>query len=499
MAITRPTGDQLRFNSSVNGEIILDAYLESAEMGGRTLGDLMADIFDSSGEYRSDLFQFREDPSNVGHFQVRVGSFTDPNAGWVTITFTNFASYVADALSYKNDAETAKTAAETAANAVAPITSALPAINTNATNINDINTVASQASGTISIVPTVASSNFVIDGTANKALTMKRGYIYSFDVSDSSHTGQILAFSSTTDGTHTGGGTEFTGNVTRTGTPGQTNAKVEILINDSNPTAFFYYNQTASGYGGNITVKDHNLETLANISGKITTTADTVAPSIDDIVAVANALSTIANVAAQLTPIGNVNTSLTDVTNVANAIPNITTLAQSSNITAVNNVSGALTQIGNVNTNLAAINNVSSNTGDINTLANGTNLASIGTVASGIASVNSVAGNLTAVINAAADAILYAVNPQNQQFTDSAGTTAFSALHYANMAAGAGQAFTSMVGDERTTGDVTDIVADAGTDTLTFRGLGGAKIRTDATNDDIYIDSRAVAMAVALG
>ena len=31
MAITRPTGDQLRFNSSVNGEIILDAYLEAAE------------------------------------------------------------------------------------------------------------------------------------------------------------------------------------------------------------------------------------------------------------------------------------------------------------------------------------------------------------------------------------------------------------------------------------------------------------------------------------
>ena len=86
MAITRPTGDQLRFNSSVNGEIILDAYLEAAEMGGRTLGDLMADIFDSNGDYRSDLFEFREDPANVGHFQVRVGIYTDPNLGWVTIT-----------------------------------------------------------------------------------------------------------------------------------------------------------------------------------------------------------------------------------------------------------------------------------------------------------------------------------------------------------------------------------------------------------------------------
>ena len=125
MAITRPTGDQLRFNSSVNGEIILDAYLEAAEMGGRTLGDLMADIFDNNGDYRSDLFEFREDPANPGMFQVRVGSFTNANTGWVTITFTDFAQYVADALSYKNDAETAKTAAETAASTVAPITANL--------------------------------------------------------------------------------------------------------------------------------------------------------------------------------------------------------------------------------------------------------------------------------------------------------------------------------------------------------------------------------------
>ena len=58
MPITRPTGDQLRFNSSVNGEIILDTYLEDAEMGGRTLGDLMADIFDANGDYRSALFDF---------------------------------------------------------------------------------------------------------------------------------------------------------------------------------------------------------------------------------------------------------------------------------------------------------------------------------------------------------------------------------------------------------------------------------------------------------
>ena len=87
----------------------------------------------------------------------------------------------------------------------------------------------------------------------------------------------------------------------------------------------------------------------------------------------------------------------------------------------------------------------------------------------------------------------------NQQFTDSQGNVEYSAKHYASMAASVGQAFTIIQGDERTSGDANDVVADGSSDTLAFKGLGGAKIRTSETNDEVFIDSRAVAMSVALG
>ena len=57
----------------------------------------------------------------------------------------------------------------------------------------------------------------------------------------------------------------------------------------------------------------------------------------------------------------------------------------------------------------------------------------------------------------------------------------------------------TVVGDERTTSDTDDITADNGADSLTLVGLGGAKVRTSQTDDKVFIDSRAVAMAVALG
>lgn len=462
MAITRPTGDQLRFNSSINGEIILDTYLEDAEMGGRTLGDLMADIFDNNGDYRSDLFQFREDPANPGMFQVRVGSFTNANTGWVTITFTDFAQYVADALAYKNAAETAKTAAETAASTVAPITANLDDVLAVANSITSVNAVAAQLGGTVNIALTFASGNFVIDSTANKPLTMLKSFTYVFDVSDGSNTGNVIAFSSTSDGTH-GGGTEFTGNVTRSGTPGSTGATVSIAINDSTPNnSFHYYCVGTSGAGAEITVKPHNIDNLAQISQDITTTATAVAPAIND----------------------------------------VTTLAVPANLLAITDVKAALPTIINVNTNIQDVNTTAQYIGNINVVALTVNINAINNVATNMPAINSVNQNMNAVQSASAnadDAQKYASHTINQQFTDSQGNVEYSAKHYAAQAASVGQAFTVIQGDERTSGDANDVVADGSSDTLSFSGLGGAKIRTSEANDKVFIDSRAVAMSVALG
>tara|TARA_B100000902_G_scaffold348450_1_gene356391 strand:+ start:573 stop:1604 length:1032 start_codon:yes stop_codon:yes gene_type:complete len=72
MAFTKPTGDQIRFRSSTTGEHTLDAYLEAAEKGGRSIPDLLDDLFDSNGSLDANTFQFRVNTSTF-KLQVRVG------------------------------------------------------------------------------------------------------------------------------------------------------------------------------------------------------------------------------------------------------------------------------------------------------------------------------------------------------------------------------------------------------------------------------------------
>ena len=81
---TRPTGEQLRFRSAATGDHILDDYLEASEKGGRTLPDLLDDIFDSSGVFAASNFEFRIEPS-TRKYQVRVGLFANGTAGWTDI------------------------------------------------------------------------------------------------------------------------------------------------------------------------------------------------------------------------------------------------------------------------------------------------------------------------------------------------------------------------------------------------------------------------------
>ena len=83
---TRPRLEQIRFTSSKTGTHNIDTYLESAEIGDRTLASLLADLFDenSNGDFRSDIFDFR---SNDGLLQFRVGTYTDPEAGWQDVDF----------------------------------------------------------------------------------------------------------------------------------------------------------------------------------------------------------------------------------------------------------------------------------------------------------------------------------------------------------------------------------------------------------------------------
>lgn len=87
MSQTRPASEQIRFVSSTTGEHILDGYMELVEKGGRTLYDILDDMWDPvTGLVRTDIFQFRVADGNL---EYRVGDFFSPDEddlNWTTIS-----------------------------------------------------------------------------------------------------------------------------------------------------------------------------------------------------------------------------------------------------------------------------------------------------------------------------------------------------------------------------------------------------------------------------
>mgnify|MGYP003299906581 CR=1 FL=1 len=121
----------------------------------------------------------------------------------------------------------------------------------------------------ITFTVTAATGKFIIDGVDKPALTLYKGWTYTFDVSDASNATHPLRFSS--------GGSAYSTGVTVTGTQGQAGAKVQLVVPESQPTSFIYYCTNHSGMGNSITVKDDPIKTVSDNITNVNTTANSIA------------------------------------------------------------------------------------------------------------------------------------------------------------------------------------------------------------------------------
>jgi len=97
-------------------------------------------------------------------------------------------------------------------------------------------------------------NKYYIDGVKQDTVTgLIRGATYTFDQSDSTNSNHPLRFSITDNGTHTGGGVQYTDGNVQGGTPGSAGAATTITVPHDAPNTLYYYCANHSGMGGSIT------------------------------------------------------------------------------------------------------------------------------------------------------------------------------------------------------------------------------------------------------
>jgi len=101
---------------------------------------------------------------------------------------------------------------------------------------------------TVTVVSTDSGNKYVIDGVQQETVNLVETGTYRFNQSDSSNGNHPLRFSTTSNGTWSGG-SEYTTGVTTFGTPGQSGAYTQIVVASGAPT-LYYYCTNHSGMGG---------------------------------------------------------------------------------------------------------------------------------------------------------------------------------------------------------------------------------------------------------
>ena len=248
-----------------------------------------------------------------------------------------------------------------------------------ATNIDNVNTVAGIFEGTAAYTVTVQSGVFYIDrndtnGAVSKpALSLVKGFTYTFDVSDNTNSGHPLAFKDAS-------GNAYTTGVTVTGTAGQAGAKVVFAVPSiGTQPARYYCTQHGNNMGNTITTTENNIALVLAISNEITTVAG-ISSNVTTVAGISANVTTVASISANVTTVAGISAN---VTTVAGIHANVTTVAGiSSNVTSVannssniNTVAGAITNVNNVGSNISHVNTVSGAIANVNTVA--TNITNV--------------------------------------------------------------------------------------------------------------------------
>ena len=219
---------------------------------------------------------------------------------------------------------------------------------------------------------TAATGKFIIDGVDKPALTLLKGWTYTFDVSAASNANHPFRFYA--------GSSQYSTNVTVTGTQGQAGAKVQIVIPESQPSNFQYYCTNHSGMGNTITVAEDPIKAVADIASSVVT----VGGIASNVTAVANNTSNINAVQANAT---NINAVQANASNINAAVSNASNInAVVSNATNINTVAGNNSNVTSVANNTSNINSAVSNASNINAAVS--NATNINTVSGSIGDVN---------------------------------------------------------------------------------------------------------------
>ncbi|MAS63822.1 MAG: hypothetical protein CL815_01165, partial [Coraliomargarita sp.] len=198
-------------------------------------------------------------------------------------------------------------------------------------------------------------------------------WTYTFDVSDSSNNGHPLRFYANS--------SQYSTNVTVTGTGGNAGAKVSIKIPETQLANFQYYCTNHSGMGNTITVKDDPIKTVSDNVVKIIATADN-SSNINAVQANESNINTVAAKATEINRLGTADAvadmALLGTTDVvadmnllatSDAVADMNLLATSDVISDMNDLatSANITAMSNCSTNISNINTVSANITDVNT------------------------------------------------------------------------------------------------------------------------------------